>query len=169
MNICLDLDCYKENLRISEEKNLDFSLNLEDYNYKQINITASNQDVYVSNFMLLKVFSKPDLRISSLDYLNPVSYNEDFNLELILNSEVLVKNIKIKINKLDQILIDSSQGPQKIVIPVKGSYFANSLINLNINYEDENGKKFEILRKSEIQVVNLPWYARFFGFFSNLF
>ena len=66
-------------------------------------------------------------------------------------------------------MIDSSQGPQKIVIPVKGSYFANSLINLNIDYEDENGKKFELLRKSEIQVVNLPWYARFFSFFSNLF
>jgi len=169
LNICLDLDCYKENLRISEEKNLNFSLNLKDYSYQQINITASNQDVYVSNFLLLKVFSKPDLRISSLNYLNPVSYNEDFDLELILNSEVLVKNIKIKINKLDPILIDSSQGPQKIVIPVKGSYFANSLINLNINYEDENGKKFELLRKSEIQVVNLPWYARFFSFFSNLF
>jgi len=166
LKICLEENCQTLDLRISQQEELNF---LPEKQTKRLIVTAKNQDVDLQKTIDLKVFEKPDLKIQYPEYPNPINYSNTFDFSFILSSEVLVKNLEIKINNYEENYILESQGSKTISTNLNSKFFTIEPITVKINYEDENGNPFSLEESFQINVENIPWYIKFINFFKKLF
>ena len=166
LNVCLETNCNQLDLRIGQEKEVDFILN--EIKENRVLINAKNSNLDLNNVVVLKVFNEPDLKIINLGVPEEVGYKENFELILDLNSEVIIKDLNVKLNN-HLINIDEFQNSKKIEIQVAGKDFTNGKIEINLNYKDENGNSYMQKKEFPINVTNIPFFARIIVFFRNLF
>ncbi|MFH1840331.1 MAG: transglutaminase-like domain-containing protein [Nanoarchaeota archaeon] len=164
INLCLEEDCRAFNLRISEEKEESFTLELDQT--EQITINAKNSEIDLNNYITIKILENPNLRLATFNYPAEVNYNEEFNITILLSSEGKIQETSLKLNNLEPITIKPESTN---VVSVNGKYFIDNQINLKIDYKDENGQEYSLEKTTKIIVNNLPWHIKIIKFFKNLF
>ncbi len=167
LNICLLNNCQTATLRIGQEESINFNKAASELSSVTI-INAKNSEVDVNYFLNLNILNEPGLEVKDLDYPIQVSYNDELVINFKLESQPLVKNINIKVNKLDS-FIQEFQGTKEISIKTTPKHFLDNNINIKITYQDENGNNYETSETSTILVTNLPWYAHILRLFAIIF
>ncbi|MBS3163374.1 hypothetical protein J4427_01665, partial [Candidatus Woesearchaeota archaeon] len=167
VNVCIDLQCQKIGLHISESKNMKFD-NLD--SNKQLEIKATNGNIDLNKYFTIKSLSDPKLRVTNLVYPDLVSYKGIGDLQFTLNSEAPVKNIRFLLNGNEFYKQDGFSGIEERIFTIKGKYFySTENSHLIIEYEDENGYKYMTEKSFFANVQDLPFYVKFFAYVKNSF
>ena len=104
----------------------------------------------------------PDLRISNIDYPARVGYRDEFNISMILAVNAPVEKVNIRINKKHILNIESLEAPKSIIMRTSGKDFINQKeIIVNLDFRDLNNKDYYLEFKYPIEIINVPWYAKF--------
>lgn len=163
INVCMEKDCRKVDLKIAEEASIDFeTVVLKDM---KLRVTAEIADFLKQIALDVDMVERPEIEIN----LKPLEagYDEEVILELDLTSpsnahdvEVNIKNLKrIQVNKLKTF---------KIRIETKGKRLMGGL-KVEIDYKDKNGRSYSTEKKFKIRITNMPFYARVYSFIKNAF
>src|SRR3989344_3990923 len=169
INLCMQKQCKIVNVRGQQNLDVVFELALNEFSTQTIVVDAEVNNKHVNDFLSLRVYQKPGLKIDDVEYPKRVAYNDEFNLMFHLSSQTIISNIEINVNGNSYSSIDSLKETQRIILPLKGSFTAYEPIKLNIKYYDENGKEYSTNEEYEIFVSNVPWYAKLMYSFKMLF
>ncbi len=167
IELCFKEDCKRTDLRIGEKKFFEFSKKVSSLSPTPL-VTAKNSQVEVNSFLNLRVLREPDLKVESIDYPKQVDYNQPLTITFDLDSDVIVKDLEIKIDNLDPLIVEQSQGTKTIKLETNSNHFINNRLDIKVDYKDENGKEYQLTETFDILVTNLPWYARILRVFKLL-
>ncbi|MBI2110447.1 transglutaminase domain-containing protein [Candidatus Woesearchaeota archaeon] len=163
INICIENSCKEEDLLlIGHEKEISFDLPLAGQKTKQLIITAKNDEVDVSAYAPLRIFSEPDVRITFLNPPEQLAYDEEYKLNFVINSQVTVKDINLQINRA-RYELKEFQGSQNVEAKIKAKAFISKPLKITMDYKDENGNTYTLEKTLPIEVIHIPWYGKIFG------
>lgn len=160
LNLCYINYCQKINLNINEENKFNISLMAKEFD-KELLIKINNDEVNKNLFVDLNILKYPGLNIKNLSYPKIVDYNNFYNLTFDMNSNSEIKNVIIKIGNDELFNLKAFKGKNEFNVNFKGKNF-NKKLNLTINYEDLNGKKYELQQPIELKVENAPSYLDYY-------
>lgn len=169
LNICLENNCKIIDLIIGEEKTLEFGFDIDNQNKKTYTINAKNNNININNFITLNIFDPEPLKISSISVPSLADYNDDVSLSFILSSNILIKDIDIKVNNFIPLKIQELKESKEVVIPLNSKNFVYENLKLIISYKDENNKPYKVEKEFNIKIENVPWYSKLINFFYNIF
>jgi hypothetical protein len=84
INICMEKECKKIDLGISQSKEINFSVMGDYIGKKEIKITAINSQVSKSKFVKYNVLDKPKIEIIDIEYPNNVSFEQEYSISFTL-------------------------------------------------------------------------------------
>ena len=153
---------------IGQEKEVTFSLPLVNKQTQQLIITAKNPDIDIQNTLPLQVFPEPDLRVTFLNIPKQISYDEEYAINFVLNTQVLLKDVKVIIANAvyEQ---PQLQGSQNIEAKIRAKDFYKKPLKITITYADENSKPYSLEKTLSIEITHAPWYAKILRFVSEIF
>ncbi|MBS3167658.1 transglutaminase domain-containing protein [Candidatus Woesearchaeota archaeon] len=167
LSVCIGKNCQDVDLSITEEKNLNFSINL-DVGEHILKATARSKDINVQEILKFMILNDPGLMIESVNYPESVNYDENFNLDMIITSKVPVNDLVLEINGQKVLQQPSSNTISRITIPAQGLNLYrkdNDSFEVKISYKDINGKEYVFLEDYPINITNVPWYIKILGLF----
>ena len=128
-------------------------------------VNAKNNNINVNNYLHLKVYDQPNIKITSIEYQENLLYNEDFELSFVLTSDVKVKNLKLKITGQQSLVIEELKGSKDIIVSLNSKHFINRPITVDLEYEDEFNRPYSQKYQYSVNISNVPWYARLLALF----
>lgn len=154
VNVCLKTKCYSNDLRIGEEK----IINFKTINEKKITISAETRDIVTRNNLKVDIIEIPKLFISGI---NPstVNYYDDVDLSFTLNSDVKIYNTSLLVNGDKFYDIKDINGDKEVHINIKGYDLIYGL-NMRLWYNDKLGNRYTKDFNFNLKVEELPWYIR---------
>ncbi len=154
--VCLLDNC--ENLRIASPGSASVLFALNDISSGRFTVVAEDEKHIMYSPVSVKITAIPSLKIS--DYQpRTAKYREEIPVELVLESNVAVKNVHVKINRRE-LVIDELEGKDRIRFTVNSKKLIYGL-DVRITYEDEEGKTYDSEEKLAFDVTDLSWWARF--------
>lgn len=166
VNVCLVEECKKVSLSIGEKKDVNFVKPLT--KSETVTITAENKDMVSYSEVGLNVVEIPDLQIVDVKP-GSIDYYEAGMLTFALVTESPAYNIKVDIKNLGVAEWEKISDKSFLKIPFEGSNFAGGVINVKLSYEDALKKTYTSERNIPIIVTNVPFYAKAWILFKNLF
>lgn len=170
LNACMLDDCKSISIDKDGRQEARFALkNLPDFTEK-VKIGVSNNEIEVNDYVDVMVLKSPELRVSNLNNPFKLDYNEEFNLEFTLSSKAPVKYALIGVNGKNVYEIQNFNNQQKLSVPSSGKDFAwNDHIIIELDYYDENGKRYKEKRAYPIEIKNIPFYIKMLKPITRLF
>lgn len=157
IRVCAEDTCRETSLRIAEEKEIVFELDVKKSG--NIKIVAEKGNYMKEYTVEIKVEEKPDVRIIEYEP-DQIDYREEGTLKLKLFTEAKAKKIEMKIKNIGEVEMEGLEGTYPISVPIKGKQLRKGAIEMKIKYEDEEGNTYLKEEKLLVTVKNLPWYAR---------
>src|SRR3989344_5110499 len=158
IEICLERDCKKINVGISEIKRIDFGVeDLKKGSY-QYNLIGRYKDQEMKNSVYFQILDNPGLDISLLDNLMSIGYKEEFDMSFSLTSFLPVKNIELEIDGKNVANLEWLNETSKITVRTKGKNFLDGNIKIKVIYLDEYNQKYILEKKYFLEITNIPWY-----------
>ena len=169
LEVCLNNEqCQKLSLEKLEEKSITFTKPASEI-LENSKITVTSQNLKLERYLNFKIFEKPSVKLTSLNYPSDINYNEDISLDIEITSLTPVKDAKLKINSLDTIELGDLDSKKSFSISLNSKAFFNEKIKVSIEYKDEFQNTYKESTISEIEINNTPWYMKAYGFIYNLF
>ncbi len=165
LNVCLLSNCQKTNVNLNQDVDLTFNIPLSNKSSSTLVVNAKNSNINVNNYLHLKVYDQPNIKITSIEYQENLLYNEDFDISFVLNSDVKVKNLKLKITGQQALVIEELKGSKDIIVSLNSKYFINKPITIELEYQDEFNREFSQKYQYNVNVQNVPWYAKLLALF----
>jgi transglutaminase-like putative cysteine protease len=174
LNVCLDEDCKKISLGITEEERVGFDFEPKEIGVQEVVVKASSKDVSKSGFLDMVVYDKPSIDIDELVYPKKVEYKDMYEVSFILNKKSMFApyNITIEVEPVDKEW-EINQLSEDRMFRLK--MYANELkagennFEILIRYKDRNGKEYETSEEFKINLVNVNIFQRIILFFRHLF
>ena len=160
LNICLKDYCQNADLRITDKREFNFSLDASE-NLPELIIKAENDDVSKSDFIKLNILKLPNIKILDLKYQNNVNYNDKYELELTLMSDSEANDIVIKLANKELLKLDKFNDKQTFKLNFKGNDIYKKDTKLQIDYKDKNNVNYNVDEDLQIEVTNIPIYIKF--------
>ena len=165
LDVCLLSNCQKANVFLNQDVDLTFNLPLTNKSSSTLVVNAKNNNINVNNYLHLKVYDQPNIKITSIEYQENLLYNEDFELSFVLTSDVKVKNLKLKITGQQSLVIEELKGSKDIIVSLNSKHFINRPITVDLEYEDEFNRPYSQKYQYSVNISNVPWYARLLALF----
>lgn len=169
LNLCLnDQDCQQFSLDALQEKQIVFTKPAPEIQ-ETSKVTLLSTDLNLARHLTINVYDGPDIQIFKIDYPEEIDYNMDTKIDIELHSHTQIKDPKIKINSMKYIDIDEFKGEKSISINFNSQALFSEKLNIQLKYKDEYGSSYQKEFQFPIKVNNVPWYAKIYGFFIELF
>ena len=144
-------ECEVFDLGIGQNIELEENINVEE----NMKVSISNKDVSKVEYLDIDVLDIPKIEIINLTYPKSVSYEEEFILEFGLNkiSSSFPQNVEVDVGgKVNKFTIKELNNVQNFKIKLKGSTLeeGENSFNINVEFEDKNGKKYNVDESVEI-------------------
>ncbi|MGM5482839.1 MAG: transglutaminase-like domain-containing protein [Nanobdellota archaeon] len=163
LKVCLENDCVKEDLGISEEKSLRFNYFIESQGKRKLFVTAEHKNISKRGEVIFDSFTRPNISIKNLRYPKKVTLNESFNISFELRSEndISLNDIQVQVYGagINQkwVMDNISGGKKRFVVQVGKNVLAGTKNNINVYlvYKDIKNRGFFANENFEIK-VNRP-------------
>ncbi len=165
INICLLSNCQQTNVLLNKDVDLTFNLPLANKSSSTLVVNAKNTNININNYLHLKVYDQPNIKITSIEYQENLLYNEDFDISFVLTSDVKVKNLKLKITGQQSLVIEELKGSKDIIVSLNSKHFINRPITIELEYEDEFNRPYSQKYQYNVNIQNVPWYAKLLALF----
>ena len=163
MNVCLNNDCKHLTLIINQDNIIDFIVLLNQSLDDEIAVKAENPNILKYSYVKLNVLENPGLKIENLNISDKLNYKDRYDISFVLKSDANVFDLKIFLN--DNLLYsqDSFANLEEFLIKLKGKNFYNKGNALIVAYKDENDAEYKFEENLDVEVLNIPWYVRFWN------
>jgi hypothetical protein len=162
--------CYKKScsiVSVLENDNVNFNLTLDNLSIgeHELLISAKNNEISKSDSVFLDIKNYPILNITELYVPSKLSYDDNFNVEFVLDGVNNPKNIDVllKVNNLEQNWELSTLNSQKKFIISMNSvdlYPIENDVEIILSYLDENGKIYTESKSTSIHLTNLSFFEK---------
>lgn len=157
VKVCLKDDCRKYSLRISENRDAQFNLFMEEG--QRVILSAENDKMIKYEYLDIGIVKVPKVEITDFGP-SSVDYGENAEISFSLASSAKASNTVLYTESKELRIGDLSK-KQELKMPVDSRSIKDGKINIKVVYEDELGKAYEEVRSFNIQIENIPWYTRF--------
>jgi transglutaminase-like putative cysteine protease len=175
VDICLDDNCTTKNLAVQKIQ-LQYNKKFDSVGLKNVAIKAYHDEFTKVNYVPIQILDKPKISINDLKYPESVNYDESFDISFTLgkDSKSTPKNIKILLksdtSKVEWVFSEFTED-KGFTIKSDGSTMRPNINNYNllIQYEDENGKLYDVNKDFIIQsnATFLQKMALYFNLFAQ--
>jgi len=174
LNVCLEEDCMKISLGITQEGSVSFDFKPKEVGIQEVVVKASNEDTSKSSFFDITVYDEPSLDIEEVIYPKEIEYKDEYEVSFILNKKSVFApyNVSIGIEPLGKEWeLNQLNENRKFVLKMYGSELRAGENNFNIfiSYKDKNGKGYETSKDFNIRLVNVNIFQRIVIFFKHIF
>lgn len=167
VSMCLDEDCRNNSLGINQAFQESFEFRAEEAGIQDISIFARSPDFSRLSLVELNVLDKPDIRIFNASAPGEIGYAENFKFSFALskNSNSNPKNVTVllMVGGIDkQWLIEELKTDQNFVIDMnsRNMYLGMNKIFVNVEYYDENQRKYSISQETFIELVDVNLFQK---------
>jgi len=165
LNICLESECTKTDLGIVQEENFNYTIEKSITGKQESIFKVKNSDVSKAEYLEYDVLDKPEIKIIDIDSPNDTEYNDIFQISFILNkqSRSTPKNVKITLlqNNFEKTWTTNEiPEDRKFVINLIGKNLKKGIneFNIDVKYEDGNGKSYETKETFFVELVNVKLF-----------
>lgn len=165
LSVCLGESCSDIELGVIGVRNIKFIVAPQNNTLFVVN--AKGDRIDLNRYVNVNKLDSPNLRISSIDYPDAVSYRDDANISFVLNIDAPVIDVSGKINGKNMFAINKLETSERIIVMLKGGdiYTKNKI---TINYKDENGVEYKTSNNFYVNLANMPWYIKIINIFRNM-
>lgn len=174
LSVCLENDCKKLNLGITQEGKAGFEFKPKKAGAQEVAIKASNKDVSKSAFVNMIVYDQPSIEISDIIHPNEVEYKDEYEISFVLNRKSIFSpyNVSIIVEPTGKEWeLSQLSENRKFIVKMYGKELnegSNDFMVL-IKYKDRNGKSYETSESFNIELVNVNILQRVILFFRGMF
>jgi hypothetical protein len=158
LNTCLEDTCYNKNLEPNNEAKLEFVHSYEEVSVKNLVITAKNEKVSKTNYILLNVKDKPAISVINIVHPANISFEGTDSIEFSIQRDSHSQPQKIIVKLKHEFLEEKwvvSKLDQEMIFQVNfaGSNLneGNNLFQAIVSFEDEQGNSYET--KEEFLII----------------
>ena len=176
LDICLENDCRRENIAITEVKKIDFDAPKLGIGKNEIKIKASNDQVTKTQMIEYNILDKPSIEIMKKEYPAKVRYNDNFKVSFAFKKSSLNvpkdAKIMIQINSIEKELEAGDITEPKtydILLAAKDLEAGKNDFNIKLAYKDDKNREYTQTDKIEIELVDLTFIQKIKVFFKGLF
>ena len=174
LNVCLEEDCSKLSLGITQEDKASFNFKPKEVGAQEIVIKAGNKDVSRSAFVDISVYDKPSIEINDIIYPEEVEYKDMYEISFVLNKRSMFAphNVSIEVEPVDKEWgLNQLNENRKFVLKMYGGELraGGNNFKITINYKDKRGKSYSTSKEFNIRLVNVNIFQRIAIFFKHLF
>lgn len=182
LRICLEDDCKKFDLGITQEKNASFVKSFDSPGIRDIKITANNEFVSKASFVQLVSLDDPSINISNVSIPKEVNFHDEFEITMEINRASISiprnVNLYLKQGRLKQHYeLNDLENNQMFIIQYKGSMLKEGFNELKviINFMDDKDSIYEVEKSFDVELAKLTFFQKIQSFvnrvayyFSNL-
>lgn len=173
LNVCLEDDCEKVSLGITQEDDVKFVFKPKESGMQEIVIKASNAEVNKNHFLDISVYDKPVVEINELENPTEVRYKDVYEISFVLDkkSKFAPSNVVIKIVPLGKEWeLNELSESRKFVLKMFGSELdiGKNVFKIFVEYKDKNGKKYETSEDIVVSLVDVNIFQRISIFFKGI-
>jgi len=165
VNVCLFDYCKLIDLEAGKKEGVEFEINFS--NFDSVWVTAENNLFFKKEFLDIKINKIPSIEISDFD-IGFIDYYDDRFVNLVLVSNVNVKDLDVMVNGYELSFIKELNGRGSFDVLVKGKRVYDGA-NVEIKFKDEFGNRYSTSKRFNVEVSNIPWYLRMIMWFKRLF
>jgi translation elongation factor EF-1beta len=174
LNICLEEECRKLSLGITEEDKVNFNFKPKEVGVQEIVIKANNKDVSKNALLDISVYDEPSIEIDELVHPTEIEYKDIYEIAFVLNkkSRFAPDNVSIKIEPVDKEWnLNQLKKSRKFVLKMYGNELKAGENNFKIivTYNDRKGKSYKTSKEFNLKLVNVNIFQRMVIFFKHLF
>ena len=108
----------------------------------------------------MNVIKRPIVNIKALD-IGEIGYNEEKTVIFEIVTNTRINNATLKIGDLSKTEINEIGGKYAVSLTAKGKMLLGKM-PIELRYKDEAGKYYFLNENYKVNVINIPWYRRFF-------
>ena len=174
LDICLESDCRKLGLGITQEEEVSFNFKPSSTGEQEIVVKASNSDVSKNSFFDITVYDEPSIKIDELTYPNEVRYKDIYEFSFILDkkSKFAPSNVSIIIEPVGKRWeLNQLNENRKFVLKMYGSELrvGENNFKILIDYMDKKGKSYSTSKDFSVSLVDVGFFQKISIFFKHLF
>ncbi|MEA2036955.1 MAG: hypothetical protein U9O94_05570 [Nanoarchaeota archaeon] len=160
LNVCLDKDCKKMGLGITQKEEVSFEFKPKEVGVQEVVIKASNKEVSKSTFVDVTVYDKPVIEISEMEYPEEVMYKNVYEVSFVLNkkSRFAPNDVKIIIEPINkEFELEELKESRRFILNMQGSELdsGDNWFKISISYKDKKDKSYETAKEFNIRLVNV--------------
>jgi len=163
LDVCFLDECKNINLLINGNYGVNFEFET-DIESKEYFVVAENEEITKYFYVDINIVDSPNLKIENLEYDNELNFKDMGELKFSVGSDSPGYNVIIKMGNRNVFDIDKFSGIDSFLIPYEGGFFYNKDQTLIIEYEDNNGKKYNLEEELNINVLEVPFYIKILDF-----
>ncbi len=174
--VCVDKECRKINLGITQQKTVSFSSTETEVGEKEKYIRASNNVISKVESVKYLVYDEPKVKIIDIKHPSEASYDDEFEISFMIQKESYEtpKNVKVSFmtgKKKESWLIGELTANRQIVMTVTGKALSPGTNDFTIiaEYEDKESNKYSAEEKFSLDLVNVSVWQRIAIFLRNIF
>lgn len=173
LNVCLEQNCKKVSLGITQEENLSFQFKPKEAGAQEIVIKANNKEVSKSTFVDITVYDKPIIEIREIVHPEEVRYKEIYKISFVLKkkSKFPPYNVSIKIEPVNkEFELNQLDVSRRFNLTMYGNELkaGENRFRVSINYKDKKGKLYETGKEFSINLVDVNMIQRIGIFLRNI-
>jgi len=168
LEVCLEGECEIFSLGISQERSVEFPVEIDKAGKTELKITAKNNEVTKAAYLEIDVLDEPAIEINDIEYPPSIEFGQDYSVGFSLNkaSYSVPKNIVISLDQSGIIKgweMNELNSNKPFIVNLPGKDFSSkrNRFRIMVSYEDNKGKKYETEEEFYITLSKISFAQRF--------
>jgi len=173
VNVCLEKDCKKVSLGITQEEGVSFNFEPIEAGSQEIVVKANNDEVSKSAFLDVVVYDEPSIEINELVYPEEVRYKDNYEISFRLDKKSIFApyNVSIRVEPVNKEWeLNQLSENRKFILKMFGSELriGENEFEIMIEYKDMNGKSYSTSEEFTLSLVDVNIFQRITIFFKSI-
>jgi transglutaminase-like putative cysteine protease len=168
LNLCLDKECKKFDLGISQKKDFNFSVKNFKEGKQALTLNLKNIDISKASYIDVDILDKPEIKIQEIIALSTVLFDDQFKIEFLLNKQSVSNphNVEITLShkNLEKTwIVKELHDPRKFIINLLGKDLRKgpNVFSIDLIYEDKNKQTYKTKETFVVELVNVTLTQNF--------
>lgn len=167
LNMCITATCTPMTLFAGEQKNMTTSILYATPGLKEFIITFEGEGLRKTVPVAVEMLDIPEVEIKSLRYTNVINAKSSTNITFTVakKSESSPQNVVVNVvagKRVSKIEMPYLEQDQPIAVEVAGKDFIGrkSGLKIVVEFEDENGRHYEVKETAEVELTNISFIEK---------
>ena len=165
LKICFETDCKDLTILGNEQRKVEFEFYLKEKKREAV-VTLESNEVSRSSYFDLNILADANVQIVNLEYPKTVDYRGEGEVKFTLVPNSKVNSVEVSVGNKRVFSKEELRFRNDFVVPFDGDFFFFREPYIEVIYKDVNNKEHIIREVVNIDIMNVPWYAKIMRMFS---